>query len=108
SPETIAARSAAASGRSASGIARRNARGWRRREIAIDHPMHVQDVALLPRIESQAAEAARAHAGLLALDVHVVLGRDLAPVARPPVGEETALGHRPRRLRARPLEHPRV
>ena len=52
-------------------------RGGRRSgvEVTVDHPVHVRDVALLARVEAQAVEAARLHAGLHLEHVLVVLGR---------------------------------
>ena len=79
-------------------VARRAIRRRRRRvEVhRVDHAVHVQDVALLPRVRAASpSKPARLHAASArsARFVVVLLG-DLAPVALAPVGVEAPLGHR--------------
>src|SRR6476469_551018 len=80
-----------------------------RRQIAVDHVVHVQDVALLPRIQPRTGPARRSHPLLHVREVLVVLLGDLTPVAVTPVLEE--LGLHPAFVtgtRRAPLEDPGV
>src|SRR5437588_237573 len=77
-------------------------------EVAVEHPVHVGDVALLAFVEAQAAEAAGVHACLDLGHVGVVLVGDLAPVLGRPVGVETAFGHGALVAGRAPLEDPDV
>src|SRR5438105_4239709 len=78
-------------------------------EIAVDHTVHVQDVAFLTRIQARPGPAGRAHPLLHVRKILVVLFGDLAPAPVAPVLEELRL-HAPTVDRAgrAPLEHPCV
>src|SRR5690348_16024245 len=60
-------------------------------EVLVDHPVHVQDVAFLPRVQPRAGPARGAHAPLHIGEILVVLFGDLAPIAVVPVLEEPRL-----------------
>src|SRR4051812_29858964 len=77
-------------------------------EVAIDHAVHVRDVALLARVEPQPVEAARLHSRLHLEHVVVVLGGDEPPVVLVPVGVELARERSRLTTRCRPFEYPRV
>ena len=61
-------------------------------EIAVDHPVHVEEVALLAAVEPEGWSASGLHPDLDVFHVGVVLVGDLTPVALGPVWEEAAFG----------------
>src|SRR4051794_34257219 len=59
-----------------------------RDEVLVDDAMHVQDVALLPGVQTGTGPSRRPHSLLDVAEILVVLLGDLAPVAIAPVLEE--------------------
>src|SRR5438552_2609999 len=61
------------------------------REVVVDHTVHVQDVALLARVQARSGPSLRAHPLLDVPEILVVLFGDLAPAPLAPVLEELRL-----------------
>src|SRR2546423_2251916 len=88
-------------------------RAWANRkgsatDVAVDHAVHVEDVALLAWVEAEGVEATGLHADLHLAEVGVVLVGDLAPILGRPVGVVATFGHRALVVRRSPFEDPDV